>query len=409
MAETLINKTQASSGIWTVDNLQAGDNISITKGATIDYTVVGAVSIATDGQASAFSTSSYINAPDYLSKATTLGSFEYVTAVYRNSTTSDGGIYTLGDATGFKLTSSYQNRPRLRVSFNGSSYAIDIEGSSIGSKIKTWIKITYSSIEGYAVFTSTDGETWTQAATHASTSRPYQFGASNLAFLGLNGTAPFGGSIYLNDTYLNINGERVWDCLDHSTTDVYNINSTIPASYLQNTAVSGSGLTINGTPATGTEPTNIGTSSSAGNYSIALGNSSNSSGGKSIAIGGAAEATGEGSIAIGAATLSNKQCRAYSKEAIAIGYDAESRANYAVQIGAGENYTASSLKFRGTQIVNANGKIPAANLDTAIPTVDQTYSASSTNAQSGVAVASAISAAQQTWTYNSGTENLTIS
>ena len=200
--------------VYNGNTLIAGDNISIVSVAgEKNYSIVGTLTNE-DEVVSGFSTSSYVTAQDYLSQETTLDSFEYVTAVYRTLTTVDGcGLYTLGDSYGFKITVSGTNKVRLRVSFNGSSYAVDISTSqAISLNTKTWIKITYSSTDGYTVSTSTDGTTWTQGATSSSTARPYQYGSSNVAYIGLNGNTAYNGKIYLKDTYLNINGQRSWTC-----------------------------------------------------------------------------------------------------------------------------------------------------------------------------------------------------
>ena len=60
-----------------------------------------------------------------------------------------------------------------------------------------------------------------------------------------------------------------------------------------------------------------------------------------------------------------------AEKATAIGYNAKVAAGKtgAVQLGAGTNQQAYSFQFRGTTVVNTDGKIPAASLDKAIPSL----------------------------------------
>lgn len=48
--------------------------------------------------------------------------------------------------------------------------------------------------------------------------------------------------------------------------------------------------------------------------------------------------------------------------AVAVGKDAKAQAEYAVQLGTGTNINANTLQFKSYQLVDANGKIPAARL-----------------------------------------------
>jgi len=100
------------------------------------------------------------------------------------------------------------------------------------------------------------------------------------------------------------------------------------------------------------------------------------------AVGGSAKATGEGSVALG--------------------IDAKASGNYSIQLGKGTNSEANSF-YVGTsssnnwKMLDSAGLIPEARISSniartsSIPTVDQTYDGTSTNAQSGVAVAQALS------------------
>ena len=141
--------------------------------------------------------------------------------------------------------------------------------------------------------------------------------------------------------------------------------------------------------------TRLGMSTTAVDYGTALGRNTKAAA-KAVAIGACDDtlptnASGQGSIAIGfrARAENDKPAAisigAYSKTqgegAIAIGgattgsdTPTVATADGAAQIGPGNNDKPNSLKFRDTEIVDGNGKIPSANLDVKVPklSVDNT-------------------------------------
>lgn len=137
------------------------------------------------------------------------------------------------------------------------------------------------------------------------------------------------------------------------------------AKFIQNTATGTDSITIGGTANSNTTGINIGVGS--------LNQANNS-----VAIGYSAHTTiASGSIAIGSQTTTAGQ------GAIAIGTQAEANASFAIQLGYGTNSTANSFQVGSYQLLNTStGKIPNDRLN-----LDQTYDGTSTNAQSGVAIA----------------------
>ena len=178
--------------------------------------------------------------------------------------------------------------------------------------------------------------------------------------------------------------------------------------------------------------------------SIAIGHSAKTNYSQAVAIGSSSQATASASVAIGGsskASANTANAFGYSSEATGVGattlgYSAKASAVYSIQLGKGTNSTASSLAvgFNGTNyslLDGTTGLIPDARISTniartsAIPTVnnptitftqggttkgtitlnqstnqtiafdagggggtvDQTYDGTSTNAQSGVAIA----------------------
>lgn len=200
------------------------------------------------------------------------------------------------------------------------------------------------------------------------------------------GTAP---DVY--DEYVWITESESYELLGSTAVDL--------TGYIKNTATGSNSLTIMGTAATSSGAINIGsgaTSSSSG-YSISMGYSAKGTGASSVALGRGASSSGNTSVAIGR--------------------DASSTGAFAIQLGKGTNSTGSTFAvgFNGTNyqmLDGSTGLIPDARISSniartsAIPTVDQTYDGTSTNAQSGTAVAGAISTKQNTLTAGN---NITIS
>ena len=173
------------------------------------------------------------------------------------------------------------------------------------------------------------------------------------------------------------------------------ISVTTPT--LTNIATGSNSLTVGGINFNGPSSVNVGISSKASNGSTAVGYNAQAMAQSSITIGQSANvaSTASNSIAIGA----NTSCT--GNTSIAIGINASTTATRAIQLGYGTNSEANSFYVSTStsnnwKMLGSDGFIPDARLSSniartsAIPTVDQTYSASSTNAQSGTAVAQAL-------------------
>lgn len=150
-------------------------------------------------------------------------------------------------------------------------------------------------------------------------------------------------------------------------------NSVI-TNYLQ-----GSSLALGGSANVGSMAVALGPSSIAADYSTAV---------------------GHGAISRGASTAVGYGAKA-ELNGIALGKDAVSNANGAVQLGFGTNAESNTLQFRSYQLLDATGLIPVARIPNTIAraadvVVDQIYDATSSYAQSGVAIAGAISGKQDT-------------
>lgn len=198
-------------------------------GPVPNCTIVGSPSIDSNYVASGFSDNNYLRLPNFFDRA--YESFELVTAVkMTEAATGEQGIFdTKGSfPRGIRLMTSSTNTVRLRVSTNGDNYSIDITGSTpltVGTKV--YIKATYSSSTGYALYTSTDGSTWTTEGTSSTTtmpkshSIPLTIGDNYAAGLSLT------GCIYLDDTYIKINDSTVWTATSNGDNNFAVVGSPI--------------------------------------------------------------------------------------------------------------------------------------------------------------------------------------
>lgn len=381
------------------DTLTAGTGITITGTAALSsgVTVVGTPTMTAAGIASGFSDTNYYSTDNMLSSATR--SFEIVTAV--NMTTAADNNLGIFDSTqvnstkvGLRLTTSATNTVRLRVSIEGvTTYPVDITGTTpltVGTKI--WIKATYDSNTGYALYTSTDGSTWTTEGTSALTTAPYK---NDGFWIGDNSATDLSltGSIYMLDTYTKVDDVINWraakvvnpvisatggggSSYTAGTGIAIDSSNVISNTGLINTATGTDSLTILGSSATDYDATNIGKQSYSGIGGVAVGRTA-SAGTLSVAV-------GKESFAYGGnyATAIGGVARATAERAIAIGYGTNATASHAIQIGRGSNSTANTMNVGlssslNVQLLDSSGNIPAARLSN-IYEVVQTLPASPT-------------------------------
>ena len=370
---------------YTEDNLAPGDNIEFVKqNYRLNCNVQGSPTI-TDGVASGFSDSDYLWHSNWLTAATT--SFDVVTAVKLNAATASNlGIIDAGDTWGMRLTASVNNTVRLRIiTAPQTTASVDITGTTpLTAGTKVYIKASYNSTEGYKLYTSSDGQTWNLEGSSSFTSTP---NATTNYLIGRNGASGLylNGSIYLQDTYVNIDGNTVWTA--YVAVPVTVINS----SGLKNTAGGENSLTLLGTATTVVNAVNIGyQAETSARRGIALGYRALASGQDAVAIGPGSEsstttrttASGEGSVAIGQFTQSGGErgtalgmgASASAYGATSVGQFAYASAQYAIQIGQGFNSTANTLSVglsssNNYLLLQANGKIPAARLPSMAPTL----------------------------------------
>ena len=411
----------APANVYTQDNLIAGTGISFTSVITTDYTVVGSPTI-TNGVASGFSDSNYVKATNALNNVTS--SFTLQTAI--NLTVSSDSNYGIidtggsGNSTGIRLTTNSSNGIHLRISTNGTqTYAVDINSTNpLTLNTKTFIKVTYNSSTGYELYMSLDGKSWTLEATSSATTKPYS-SASDLV-IGDNIATGYAlnGSIYLGDTYIDVDGSRVWTAYEE--TDTTQINSA----GMKNEATADTSLNILGLTsnpnylsranvvvlgkdayAQGTRETIIGYGAHSGYYTnntgnVVIGYNAQSTSAGDVVIGDTAKASADAvsvgkssealssSVSVGNSAISkadNAVCLGYNAHndsssgnsiaigkgatvssgfnGMAIGASSTASASGAIQIGAGTNSTANSVQIDTYQVFDrSTGKIPAARM-----------------------------------------------
>lgn len=149
--------------------------------------------------------------------------------------------------------------------------------------------------------------------------------------------------------------------LTNDTGDMKWAEGGASANAIENTATGTDSLTILGTPTSNQRNINIGaeTTMNSSTYSVAIGYKAKTWTADSISLGANAYASATGSVALGSANGQGYAPQAGGNYSNAIGFQAVATQQDATQIGRGTNTVAGSLQFRGYQLVDANGKIPA--------------------------------------------------
>lgn len=99
---------------------------------------------------------------------------------------------------------------------NGSTTVLfSITGNTvISANVEYWVKVEYNNASGYALKLSTDGINFTTEATSSVTTaltQPFTIAlGADFAADGAYYQGAFSGSIYLKDSYINVNGSRWW-------------------------------------------------------------------------------------------------------------------------------------------------------------------------------------------------------
>lgn len=130
---------------------------------------------------------------------------------------------------------------------------------------------------------------------------------------------------------------------------------------IANTARGTDGMTLVGNPSDGIQAHNVGINSSSEAYGTSYGYSATASQ-SSVALGTRAE-SGQNAIAIGSAINTETVTEASGINSIAIGYNAKSTANSAIQLGTGTNNTSNTLQVGSYELLDSTGIIPLSRLD----------------------------------------------
>ena len=169
------------------------------------------------------------------------------------------------------------------------------------------------------------------------------------------------------------------------------------ANFISNTATGLGSITVGGTATNNFEATNVGLSSQAtANYTVALGEGAQATGTAATALGSKTRATANNSVAIG------RSARADGIGSIALGAQAKNLESYTFKVAltdGDDNHPAMDESTGLYTLLGQGGIIPDARLSNniarvsdipTVPTTDQHYDSTSTNPQSGTAVAEAL-------------------
>lgn len=194
-----------------------GLNVTVHPGGTDEqlFDIVGSPEII-DKVASNFSDSNYLTFKSPFK--TEMQSFEVISCFNStNVTVSNAGLYD-GDSTRaeqmirFTVTSDSKIKFRANSDVSSNTYLVDLTGTTtLLENTKYWAKATYDHEEGYKLFLSTNGSDYTQEAS-ASTTALMAIANQADIIIGDNVAtgSSFQGNIFLEECYINIDGQRVW-------------------------------------------------------------------------------------------------------------------------------------------------------------------------------------------------------
>lgn len=362
----------------------AGDNITFEPLQYNDITITGSV-ILNDGIASNFTASNYIDFKD--STRYTTGTTTYYLKV---KTPSSGSIQ--GDILQWNRWANLEfwSGSGLNAWNWGSDSSVNLlADSQVQSNTEYYFKIDVDYENKTKTYSySLDGTAYTQLASFTDTGMDTSY--SNPLRLGNSSSSPssdgaFTGSIDLGGCCIERSGVEI--ARGYYANAKTSINTT---GFLKNTATGSNSLSILGNASVHSQSVNIGANSQAGNYSTALGYNAQTeynygvavgygayASGKAVCIGyptttingrkgacntntiaiGQSTAGGSESIAIGVATIYGSSSIAIGRASTGIG------ANYAIQLGYGNNSTSNTFSVglsasNNYRLLNSNGMIP---------------------------------------------------
>lgn len=173
-------------------------------------------------EAYSFTADANIRIPNVIAQVNNVTSFDIYTAILIQNNQGSGtdGIISIlpgvavNDTT-LRITKNTSHYLRFRVSFLGNGTDdIDITATTaLTMATKYYLHISYSSTDGYKVLVKTaNDENWTELISSNLTTG-ISSNADNIDF-GRNGASYFRGVVYMRDTYINVNGQRVFNAVN---------------------------------------------------------------------------------------------------------------------------------------------------------------------------------------------------
>ena len=189
-----------------------------------------------NGIVSGFSTENYLKFPTNFQPGT--ANWEMVFKIKTVDTAVEGQQIIMAIGNGNTAETRYATRIYINdcstfgisVTYNGTAWDINTDGATEGSvgtynlllNTVYYIKFAYDG-NSYQLSYSLDGEEYITDINVPSTTPMFNSCTQSLigAWMSTNPTGPFLGSIDLNESYININGERWWNGVTTSITEPY--------------------------------------------------------------------------------------------------------------------------------------------------------------------------------------------
>lgn len=212
---------------------------------------------------------------------------------------------------GLWISMPFTNKSDYRIRFtfkaeNNSVVTLTSNAGVFNNNQWYWLKVTYDSTTGYAYYLSNDGESWSLVNSSAITDPLDDSWLGDSILWGCknpHGRFPLNKELDLNNTYIKIDGQKVWYAYDPNQKE---ISSSLTNSTLNTTSL---GLQSKPIPVSS-------------EYAIAIGNQADvrDDSSESIAIGPNASVEGAGSIAIGKYSSARYYASGVTKAVTSVGY-----------------------------------------------------------------------------------------
>ena len=243
MSNTVLNKNQAGEGFWTANNLVSGNNISLVANGTANYTVLqteGTLTVQNWVASNFYSNNNASTVRGILGpnlSTVSFSSFEIGLKIntgnmntYSTFPVFARSVYDTSKFVPCFYTSTNNQIIFQAVDSNNEWHSIDVSNSNILlSNTIYWIKALWNG-SYLKLYKSVNGSDYEQIGSDVACSSIKWDTALAVGYDARFTSAYFNGSVYLEDFYIDLNGQRYWNAVTKTSTNI-NLDLTQASGY----------------------------------------------------------------------------------------------------------------------------------------------------------------------------------